>query len=191
MMADVKNGGAYDVKPVDVVALGELLIDFTENGSSPQGNPLLEANSGGAPCNVLAMLNRLGRKTAFIGKVGCDTFGRQLRQQYDIPLVLVTLGADGSRAYYKAIVVEEPAFLQQKTIETTGAGDTFTGCVLHFVLQYGMEHLTEEILHDMLRFANAGASLITTRKGALKVMPTKHEIEMLLVDSHCPENAVP
>lgn len=340
MTADVKNGGAYDVKPVDVVALGELLIDFTENGSSPQGNPLLEANPGGAPCNVLAMLNRLGRKTAFIGKVGCDTFGRQLRQavensgtdttnlvedknvhttlafvhtlpdgdrsfsfyrnpgadmmlrkdevmpevvtagqifhfgtlscthagvreatryavnlakehgmllsfdpnlreplwddledahreivyglehcdilkisdneltfltgetdlkrgaeqlrqQYDIPLVLVTLGADGSRAYYKDIVVEEPAFLQQKTIETTGAGDTFTGCVLHFVLQYGMERLTEEILHDMLRFANAGASLITTRKGALKVMPTKHEIEMLLVDSHCPENAVP
>ena len=67
------------MKPVDVVALGELLIDFTENGSSPQGNPLLEANPGGAPCNVLAMLNRLGRKTAFIGKVGCDTFGRQLR----------------------------------------------------------------------------------------------------------------
>lgn len=340
MTAAVKNGGAYDVKPVDVVALGELLIDFTENGSSSQGNPLLEANPGGAPCNVLAMLNRLGRKTAFIGKVGCDTFGRQLRQavensgtdttnlvedknvhttlafvhtlpdgdrsfsfyrnpgadmmlrkdevmpevvtagqifhfgtlscthagvreatryavnlakehgmllsfdpnlreplwddledarreivygmehcdilkisdneltfltgetdlkkgaeqlrqQYDIPLVLVTLGADGSRAYYKDIVVEEPAFLQQKTIETTGAGDTFTGCVLHFVLQYGMEHLTEEILHDMLRFANAGASLITTRKGALKVMPTKHEIEMLLVDSHCPEIADP
>ena len=39
----------------DVTALGELLIDFTENGTSSQGNPLMEANPGGAPCNVLAL----------------------------------------------------------------------------------------------------------------------------------------
>ena len=52
---------------MDVVALGELLIDFTENGISSQGNPLFEANPGGAPCNVLAMLTKLGHKTAFIG----------------------------------------------------------------------------------------------------------------------------
>ena len=64
----------------DVVALGELLIDFTENGLSGQGNPLLEANPGGAPCNVLAMLNRLGKKTAFIGKVGNDQFGKMLKE---------------------------------------------------------------------------------------------------------------
>lgn len=57
---------------MDVVALGELLIDFTENGVSGQGNPLFEANPGGAPCNVLAMLSRLGHRTAFIGKVGND-----------------------------------------------------------------------------------------------------------------------
>ena len=50
---------------MDVVALGELLIDFTENGISSQGNPLFEANPGGAPCNVLAMLTKLGHKTAF------------------------------------------------------------------------------------------------------------------------------
>ena len=49
-------------KRFDVLALGELLIDFTENGQSEQGNPLLEANPGGAPCNVLAMLQKLGRK---------------------------------------------------------------------------------------------------------------------------------
>ena len=46
----------------DVVALGELLIDFTENGVSDQGNPIFEANPGGAPCNVLAMLAKLGKK---------------------------------------------------------------------------------------------------------------------------------
>ena len=62
-------------KAFDVTALGELLIDFTENGSSAQGNPILEANPGGAPCNVLAMLEKLGKKTAFIGKVGNDMFG--------------------------------------------------------------------------------------------------------------------
>ena len=68
------------MKQYDVTALGELLIDFTENGTSAQGNPLFEANPGGAPCNVLAMLTKLGHKTAFIGKVGDDFFGKQLRE---------------------------------------------------------------------------------------------------------------
>ena len=66
-------------KTFDVIALGELLIDFTENGESTQGNPLMEANPGGAPCNVLAMLAKLGKRVAFVGKVGKDMFGRQLR----------------------------------------------------------------------------------------------------------------
>ncbi len=43
---------------------GEVLIDFTENGSSAQGNLMYEANPGGAPCNVLAMLQKFGHKTA-------------------------------------------------------------------------------------------------------------------------------
>ena len=59
----------------DVTALGELLIDFTENGTSSKGNPLMEANPGGAPCNVLAMLHRLVMKSAFTGKVGNSMFG--------------------------------------------------------------------------------------------------------------------
>ncbi len=46
----------------DVTALGELLIDFTEHGTSAQGNPVLEANPGGAPCNVLAMLAKLEKR---------------------------------------------------------------------------------------------------------------------------------
>ncbi len=49
-------------KEYDVTALGELLIDFTDKGISESGNPVLEANPGGAPCNVLAMLQKLGRK---------------------------------------------------------------------------------------------------------------------------------
>lgn len=312
-------------KMFDVTALGELLIDFTENGTSSQGNPLLEANPGGAPCNVLAMLERLGKKTAFIGKVGKDMFGKQLkaaveevgidtrnvimdeevhttlafvqtypdgdrdfsfyrnpgadmmltkdevseeliqssrifhfgtlssthegvreatrhaievakaagciitfdpnlrpplwksledarveieygmtkcdvlkisdneveflfgttdydkgaaliREKYNIPLVLITMGKDGSRAYYKNLRVEAAPFLQENTIETTGAGDTFCASALNYVLEHGLENLTEENLMEMLTFANAAASLITTRKGALRVMPTRQEV---------------
>ena len=71
--------GGITMAEFDVCALGELLIDFTENGISENGNPIMEANPGGAPCNVLAMLNKQGYKTAFIGKVGNDIFGRQLK----------------------------------------------------------------------------------------------------------------
>ena len=68
------------MKKFDITALGELLIDFTADGSlSEQGNRLFEANPGGAPCNVLAMLQKLGRHTAFIGKVGNDFFGEMLK----------------------------------------------------------------------------------------------------------------
>ena len=317
------------MKKFDVVALGELLIDFTENGVSEQGNPILEANPGGAPCNVLAMLNKLGKKTAFIGKVGNDTFGHMLKRtveesgtdvtnlvmdndvhttlafvhtypdgerefsfyrnpgadmmltkdeimediikagkifhfgtlssthegvraatryaidvakengllisfdpnlreplwssledakreieyglskcdilkisdnelefmtgtddysegvkilrgKYDIPLIFVTLGKDGSRAYYKDIMVEAPPFTEVKTIEKTGAGDTFGGCALGYILEHGIDNLTEENLRELIIFANAGASFITTKKGALKVMPEKSEIEALI-----------
>ena len=68
------------MKKYDVTALGELLIDFTENGLSENGNPVMEANPGGAPCNVLAMLQKLGKNCAFIGKVGKDAFGDMLEE---------------------------------------------------------------------------------------------------------------
>ena len=71
------------MKTYDVVALGELLIDFTQNGLSDQGNGLFEANPGGAPCNVLSMLNNLGKKTSFIGKVGKDQFGFTLKKSLE------------------------------------------------------------------------------------------------------------
>ena len=312
-------------KQFDVVTLGELLIDFTENGISDQGNQLFEANPGGAPCNVLDMLTKLGKKTAFIGKVGNDMFGRRLkdsleevgidtrnlvmdeevhttlafvhtfedgdrdfsfyrnpgadmmltkeevqdelikssrifhfgtlssthegvreatrhaiqvakenglivtfdpnlreplwknlddakaeieygmsqcdvlkisdnevefmtgtndytagvakiRERFDIPLILVTMGKEGSRAYYDGRIVEAAPFLQENTIETTGAGDTFCASILNYVLEHGLENLTDEQLLEMITFANAGASLITTRKGALRVMPEKQEV---------------
>mgnify|MGYP002589609168 FL=1 len=312
-------------KTFDVTALGELLIDFTESGTSTQGNPVLEANPGGAPCNVLAMLEKLGKKAAFIGKVGNDMFGTQLKnaveevnidtrnlvidkevhttlafvhtypdgdrdfsfyrnpgadmmltrdevqedlirdsrifhfgtlssthesvreatryaldvakeagcivsfdpnlrpplwksledaraeieyglgkcdilkisdneveflfgttdydkgaallkEKYNIPLILITMGKDGSRAYYKDLRVEAAPFLQEHTIETTGAGDTFCASSLNYILEHGLDNLTAENLKELLTFANAAASLITTRKGALRVMPAKEEV---------------
>lgn len=65
---------------LDVVALGELLIDFTPGGKNERGMSLFVQNPGGAPANVLAMNARLGGKTAFLGKVGQDAFGSYLRQ---------------------------------------------------------------------------------------------------------------
>lgn len=68
------------MKTFDVVALGELLIDFTPAGVSERGAALFERNAGGAPANVLSMLAILGKKTAFIGKVGQDSFGMFLKK---------------------------------------------------------------------------------------------------------------
>ncbi|MEH7546429.1 MULTISPECIES: carbohydrate kinase family protein [Bacillaceae] len=62
----------------DVTALGEVLIDFTPAGKSESGEVQFERNPGGAPANVLAALAKLGKKTAFIGKVGNDQFGHYL-----------------------------------------------------------------------------------------------------------------
>jgi fructokinase len=97
-----------------------------------------------------------------------------------ITLILVSMGRDGSRAYIGDTMVEVPANIQKNTIETTGAGDTFCGCVLHYICEHGLDNLTEETLKEMLTFANAAASIVTTRKGALRVMPTLEEIQTLI-----------
>lgn len=314
----------------DVVALGELLVDFTDSGLSQQGNTLFEANPGGAPCNVLAMLKKLGRTVAFVGKVGDDMFGQQLRQviedvgicadgltvdsnahttlafvktaengdrdfsfyrnpgadmllteeelpagmiagakifhfgtlsmthetvrratktavalakaggavisfdpnlrpplwdsldearkqiawglsqcdvlkiadnelcfmtgEHDfdrgaaalkakhpnIRLLNVTAGAGGSYSYYAGKRVFVPNFQLGGTIETTGAGDTFCACVLDYVLEKGLNGLTECDLTQMLRLANAAAYLVTTKKGALRSMPEPEQVKAIL-----------
>ena len=73
-----------------------------------------------------------------------------------------------------------PSFKLGGTIETTGAGDTFCASVLGFVLAHGVENLTEGQLTQMLRFANAAAYLVTTRKGAIRSMPEKADVEAIL-----------
>ena len=99
-----------------------------------------------------------------------------IKERFDISLILVSMGREGSRAYYQEKMVEVKPFIQKNTIETTGAGDTFCGCVLHYICDHGLDHLSEENLSEMLTFANAAAALITTKKGALRVMPSVEEI---------------
>ena len=113
------------------------------------------------------------------GKEDYDEGIAWLRERYDIPLIFLTLGKDGSRAYCGDIRTEQPGF-KLATIETTGAGDTFFGSVLHHVLALGWRPYTKEELDTMLRFANAAAALVTTRRGALRVMPSKEEIAEVL-----------
>ncbi len=315
-------------KKYDVIALGELLIDFTSGGKSEQGNQMFEACPGGAPCNVLSILNKLGKKTAFIGKVGNDNFGHLLndtlndagidtshlyfddevhttlalvhtkpdgdrdfsfyrnpgadmmltedeideafinqakifhfgtlsmthegvkkatkkavtaaknqgllvsfdpnlrpplwssledaREQmeygfgvcdilkisdnevefiagtddydkgiqylidkYHIPVIFLTLGKDGSRVYYHGEVVNHKGY-EHTPIETTGAGDTFCGSALSYILEHDIDNLTKENLEEMLGFANAAAALITMKKGAIRSMPEREEVEKVV-----------
>lgn len=99
----------------DLVAMGELLIDFTPAGRSEQGQALFECNPGGAPANVAVLLAKLGKKTAFLGKVGADSFGELLRftlQDYGVDteglmiskdvhttLAFVLLAENGERSF--------------------------------------------------------------------------------------------
>lgn len=317
-------------KAFDVAALGELLVDLSQSGVSAQGNLLFEANPGGAPANVLAMLRKLGRRCAFLGKVGADAFGDALartlrdigvdlralrrdsaapttlavvhnqpggerdfsfyrspgadtllrpdeldgdvlracrvfhfgslsltdeparsataealrlardagalisfdpnlrpplwasaeaaREQIawglsecdlckiaddelefmtgqrdldlgaamlrrdcpDLRLLCVTAGAGGSYAYCGASRAFAPACPLGGVVDATGAGDAFCACMLDFVLDRGADALSCAALREMLRFANAAAYLVTTKKGALPSMPSRAAVEAIL-----------
>ena len=116
----------------------------------------------------------------YTGKDSYEEAVRELQQQYAPKLLLLSLGKEGSMAYTEKAKAFVPSFIQEHTIETTGAGDTFCGSVLHYVLEHGLEDLDETALKEMLTFANAAASIITTRRGALRVMPSPEEIRALL-----------
>ena len=118
----------------------------------------------------------------FTGREDFDEGIKLLQNTYNIPLILLSMGRDGSRAYYGDVMAEVKPFIQENTIETTGAGDTFCACVLNYILDNGLDDLDEDKLTEMLTFANAAASIITTRKGALKVMPERSEVETLIAD---------
>ena len=111
-----------------------------------------------------------------IGERDCDYAGRKLQTVYpNLRLFTVTAGANGSYAFRGAASAFEPACKKGGVIETTGAGDTFCGCMLNAVLEHGFDF----DLHEALRFANHAAYLVTTRRGALMQMPEKSEVEEL------------
>ena len=156
-----------------------LLISFDPNLREPLWDSLEDARReiayGMNYCDILKISDN---EMEFMTGTTDYTAGvAKLRETYSIPLILVTLGKEGSRAYYKNCMIEAAPFLQENTIETTGAGDTFCASILNYILEHGLNSLSEEQLKEMLTFANAAASLITTRKGALRVMPSKKEVE--------------
>ena len=67
----------------DIVALGELLVDFVHKGNNEYGYPIMHGNPGGAPCNFLRAAACCGASTGFIGKVGDDAFGHMLVRSLD------------------------------------------------------------------------------------------------------------
>ena len=65
---------------IDITTIGEILIDLTQSGKTEQGIPKFDANPGGAPANLAVAAARLGARTAFIGRVGKDSFGDYLKR---------------------------------------------------------------------------------------------------------------
>ena len=115
------------------------------------------------------------------GTTDFDKGAAMLREQYpNIRLLGITAGAEGSYSYYGALRAFEPGCTLGGVIETTGAGDTFCASVLNYILEHDLNSLTEEQLHQMLRFANTAAYIVTTRHGAIRSMPEKEEVEKLL-----------
>ena len=317
-------------KKFDVVTLGEVLIDFTPYGKSEEKRDLLEVNPGGGPANMLSMVNKLGGKAAFVGKVGDDHYGHflsdtlensgintqgivfdascfttlafvhldeqgdrsfsfarkpgadimlredevnwdiicsgkifhfstlsltdepvrstihlaiekartagamisfdpnirpflwkneteskeqmlygisecdvlkisdnelelatginniekavdwLLSQYPNVKLIFATLGKNG--CYYKRENISGllPTFTGVKTIDTTGAGDSFMGCCLHRIAQIGHLELDKKQLDDLVTFANAAASLVTTKRGGIYSIPDQADILTLI-----------
>ena len=92
----------------------------------------------------------------------------------------MTAGAAGSTAYWTEESLKAEAFLTDRTVDTTGAGDTFCGCCLNYLLDHPVDLLDREGVREMLTTASAAASIVTTRKGALNSMPEPEEIEAVM-----------
>ena len=132
-------------------------------------------------CSVCDILKVEASELAFITQQTTIQNGVDfLQKHYSISLILVTSGEAGSQAFMGNRKVYQEAFLTNRTIDTTGAGDTFCGSSLNYLVDHDFENLTEEQLGEMLTFANAAAALVTTKKGAIKAMPVKEEVLELI-----------
>ncbi len=162
------------------------LISFDPNLRPPLWEDMEEARKqmlhGASLCHVLKIgdeelrfMTRIEDEKQAVG---------HLQAVYGIPLILVTAGADGSTAYWGEEFLKAEAFRTDRTIDTTGAGDTFCGCCLNYLLDHPVDSLDREGVREMLTMASAAASIVTTRKGALRSMPDPEEIEAVAGTSH-------
>lgn len=168
-------------KALDVAKEAGCLISFDPNLRPPLWKSLDTAKEmmeyGFRYCDILKISDN---EIQFVsGKEDYDEGIRYLQQKYNIPVIFLTLGKDGSRAYYKGMRVEKEGF-QVDTIETTGAGDSFCGSAISGVLDKGIDNLTESDLEEILTLANAAAAIVTTKKGAIRSMPELGEIKKLI-----------
>ena len=167
---------------IDTAIESGAMLSFDPNLREPLWNNLEDARTeieyGFSKCNLLKISDN--EVEFMFGHSDYDRAARELLEKYpQIQLICITLGGNGSCAYTRNAAAKAPVY-DVKSVEKTGAGDTFFGCVLNYVLEHEVDKLTKEQLLELLRFANAGASLITTRKGALKVMPNRQEIQDLM-----------
>ena len=173
-------------KAVQTAKESGCLISFDPNLRPPLWSSLALAKEqmeyGFANCDILKISDN---EIQFVsGKEDYDEGIQYLLKKYPIPLILLTMGADGSRAYYKGKRVEKAGF-KVDAIETTGAGDTFCGSALNYILEHDFSNLKEEELAEMLTLCNAGAALVTMKKGAIKAMPEKEEVlQMIALTNH-------
>ena len=131
-------------------------------------------------CSVCDILKIEDEEAKFL--TNCDNIEEAveiLKNKYNIKIILLTAGSKGSTAYYKDLVVKQEAYLQSNTIDTTGAGDTFCGSCLGYIIENDIDNLNEEKIKDMISFASAAASIVTTKKGAICSMPEIEEVEKL------------
>ena len=158
------------------------LISFDPNLRKPLWKSMDDAKEkiswGLSQCDILKISD--DEIEFMTGEKDIKTGVKKLIDEYHIPFICATMGKNGSMAFFDGHIVEAAPFLRDDTVETTGAGDTFCACLLHDVLEHGINDRKDDDVKKMLTFANAAASLITTRKGALRVMPEKGEIEAVI-----------
>lgn len=107
-----------------------------------------------------------------------EEVGRRLFEEYGIILTVITKAKQGCSAFLNGRKFVASAY-DVETIDTTGAGDSFwAGLLLRLLeLNKAPDTLTDEEMEDVLRFANALGSLVTTKRGAIAAIPTREEIE--------------
>ena len=173
-------------RAVEIARGSGCLISFDPNLRPPlwssEDKALEKIAYGLSVCDILKISDN--EITFVTGETDLDKGIEIIRDKYNIPLVFATYGKDGSKAWRGGLTAFEAGFINPATIETTGAGDTFCASALLHVLKYGLDGLCEEArLHELLTFANAAASLVTTRKGALCVMPSPEEVTAYIAAS--------